>query len=227
MERYKVSGQELRDFYQQETSLKKVFQDIENDLRSTNQVVCQYIVNGLDIAESDEEKFGTVSLKDVETLEYLTENSNDLLGSVLHSWVEALPELMENTEKLAKRMRAQGFSGLLRPIHDLVQNCEYLIDSVSSLKEILGDQFLVTCPIDWVKAEQESKRTVLEALTALENKDFVLLADVLEYDLNNVLQMWRSHLQILEKVIDGEHSGVDIHSSKPGSDLVDRKRIAN
>lgn len=227
MERFKVSGAELRNFYNGNVDLSRVFNDIENDLRSTNQVVCRYVVNGLEIAEADEAKFGTVSLDQVETLEYLTENSRDLMSAVLRGWLEALPELIQRTENLSQRMRAQGLSGLLKSIHDLVQNCEFLIDSVMSLKELMGDQYQVTSPVNWMKAEGESKKTVLEALRALENKDFVLLADVLEYDLNNVLQMWFEHLQALEKSLNGEYTGPTIESNKNGPDLVGRKRLAN
>ncbi|WP_413586347.1 hypothetical protein [Bdellovibrio sp. HCB274] len=226
MERFKVTGQELRNFYQTETVLSRVFDDIENELRETNQVVCRFIVNGMEIKETDEARFGTVSLNDVETLEYMTENSNDLVLDVLQAWIAALPELQQKTESLSKRMRTQGFSGLMKPIHDLVQNCEFLIDSVMSLKILMGDRYLVSSPVDWVKAEQNSKTTVVEALRALENKDFVLLADVLEYDLNNVLQMWNEHLQHLEKALNGDTSGT-YKSEQNRSDSMGRKRIAN
>ncbi|KYG69447.1 hypothetical protein AZI87_09710 [Bdellovibrio bacteriovorus] len=227
MERFKVSGQELRDFYKENIVLGKVFTDIENDLRSTNQVVCRYIVNGLEINETEEARFATVPLEQIDTLEYLTENSRDLTSIVLKGWIDALPELIQSTENLAKRMRVQGLSGLLKPIHDLVQNCEFLIDSTMTVKEMMGDQFLVSSPVDWFKAEQASKNTVLQALRALENKDFVLLADVLEYDLNNVLQMWLDHLRVLEKSLNGEYTGSHIHSEQTGSHPVDRKRLAN
>lgn len=227
MERFKVTGEELRNFYQENIELGRVFSDIEHDLRSTNQVVCRYIINGLEIKESDEARFATVTLADIETLEYLTENSRDIKSIVLKGWIEALPELMENTEKLAKRIRVQGFSGLLKPIHDLVQNCEYLIDSTITIKATMGDQFLVSSPVDWYKAEEQSKKTVSEALRALENKDFVLLADVLEYDLNNVLQMWLDHLRVLEKSLHGEYTGSHFHSEQTGSHTMGRKRLAN
>ncbi|WP_374077666.1 hypothetical protein [Bdellovibrio bacteriovorus] len=227
MERFKVSGQDLRNFYQENIALGRVFSDIEQDLRSTNQVVCRYIVNGLEIAEADEARFATVTLEEIETLEYLTENSRDITSIVLKGWIDALPELIQNTEHLAQRMRVQGLSGLLKPIHDLVQNCEYLIDSTMTIKATMGDQFLVASPVDWFKAEEESKKTVTEALRALENKDFVLLADVLEYDLNNVLQMWLDHLRVLEKSLHGEYAGSHFHSEQTGSHSMGRKRIAN
>lgn len=227
MERFKVSGEDLRNFYQENISLERVFRDIESDLRSTNQVVCRYIINGMDIAEADEARFAAVRLAEIETLEYLTENSRDLTSQVLRGWIEALPELILETEKLAKRMCAQGLSGLLKPIHDLVHNCEFLIDSAVTLKGLMGDQFMGAGPDHWARTEAESKRTVLEALRALENKDFVLLADVMEYDLNNVLQMWLDHLKVLEKSLHGEYTGSYFDSEQTRSHSLGRRRLAN
>jgi hypothetical protein len=228
MERFKVSGEELRGFYNNPaTPLEDVFMDIEVDLAVNNQVVCRYIVNGLEISENDESKFAEVTLDQVETLEYLTENSHDLVGIVLRGWIDALPELQEKTEKLSQRMRTLGLSGLFKPIHDLVQNCEFLIDSVVTMKAMMGPQFIGGLPIDWAPAEQASKKTVTEALRALENKDFVLLADVLEYDLNNVLQMWSQHLKALERSLNGEPAGATFNPDQNRSDSMGRKRIAN
>ncbi|MGZ3769182.1 MAG: hypothetical protein ACXVCP_11485 [Bdellovibrio sp.] len=227
MDRFKVSGEELRGFYKENVTLAQVFKDIEQDLRSNNQVVCRYIVNGLEINECDELRFSSVSLEEIETLEYLTENSRDLIGLVLKGWIDSLPELMKNTESLTKRLRSQGFSGLLKPIHDLVQNCEYLIESIKTIKFSMGDQMLGTTAIDWSKAEESSKATVGEAIRAMENKDFVLLADVLEYDLNNVLQMWLDNLLVLEKALHGECTGSNLCSEQTGSHSLGRKRVAN
>lgn len=227
MERFKVSGADLRGFYQTNVSLAKVFADIEQDLRATNQVVCQFIVNGLEISESQEARFAQVKLDEVETLEYLTENGRDITGVVLDGWIKALPELIAKTELLAKRMRAQGFSGLLKPIHDLVQNCEFLIDSTINLKIAMGDQFFKSSPGSWQKIEEQSKKAVTEALQAIENKDFVLLADVLEYDLNNVLQTWLEHLQGLEKSLHGENAVTDTESRQVRSHSMGRRRLAH
>ncbi len=227
MERFKVDGHELRNFYEEGTLLSRVFTDIENDLRSNNQVVCRYIVNGLEISEADEMRFAEVSLNEIKTLEYMAENSQDLIGTVLRGWIEAMPELIAKTENLSRRMRTFGLSGLLKPIHDLVSNCEFLIGSVSTLKVMMGDQRIGAASIDWSQAEQNSKKTVLEALRALENKDFVLLADVLEYDLSNALQMWLDHLKTLEKALNGEYTGPARHTEQDRSHSMGGKRIAN
>jgi hypothetical protein len=237
MERFKVTGAELREFYKSNVELARVFYDIESDLRTSDSVVCRYIVNGLEISEDDEVRFGSVSLEQIETLEYQTENNQVIVKSVLRGWIEALPELMDQTEHLCNRVRVQGFQGHLKAISDLVENCEFLIDSVISLKVLLGNQYLIGCPTIWINVEAESKKAVLQALQALENKNFVLLADVLEYDLNNVLQMWLDKLQHLESLVlgkstNGEHTGSNIsnlsgHGMQLGGDGAGFSSFAN
>lgn len=193
MERYKVSGEELRGFYKDETFLGRVFRDIEQDLRSTDRVVCQFIVNGLELEESDEGRFSAVSLTEVETLEYLTENKNILVSQVLHAWIQAIPELIAKTENMAQHMREDGPNGFLKAISNLIENCEYLVGSMVSLKAMLGDS-LAGFNLPWDKAEAQSHSAVHQALVALEKKDFVQLADILEYDLNQALQTWHESL---------------------------------
>jgi hypothetical protein len=181
----------------------------------------------MELEESEEQKFGAVTLDQVESLEYLAENARDLASLVIQGWIEALPELIKSSEGLSQRMKAQGLSGLLKPIHDLVKNCEFLIESIISLKSMLGDQFLGAAPVDWVGVEEGSKKSVLEALNALTNKDFVLLAEVLEYDLSHVLQQWLDTLKVLEKSLHGEYTGTHFNPKSTGSNPVDRKRLAN
>lgn len=223
MDRYKVSGEELRDFYKTETHLGRVFRDIEHDLRSMDQVVCQFIVNGLELEESDEGKFSEVSLAEVETLEYLTENKNALVSQVLHAWIAALPELMTKTEKLAQHMREDGPTGFLKAISNLVENCEYLVGSMVSMKSMLGDS-IAGFNLTWGKAESLSHSAVHQALVAIEKKDFVQLADILEYDLNQALQTWYESLAPLGEIFE---NGTADSAQKVGSNSSGRGRLSS
>lgn len=229
MDRFKVSGQDLIEFYSADTLLSQVFGDIELDLRAQNRVVCQYILNGLNLSEADEGKFAKTMLKDVKTLEYVAENKSKLVEQVLIAWQQAIPEMMLASEKLCQRMRFQGAKGIFKDIHDLVENVECLISSLMALKEMAGAE-ICTAIDGWVTAEDNSKKTVFEALHAHENNDFVLLADILEYDLNTVLQQWSDCLGHLAKSLDGAKKA-DVKKSNPqhedGSNIAMRERIAH
>lgn len=226
MERYKVSGSELRAFYQGETSLGRVFMDIERELKTNNQVVCQFIVNGMELQENDEQRFSVISLNEVETLEYLSEGAEVLVESVINSWIDALPELINRNEQLSERIRTAGMVGSFKDIHDLVENCEYLVGSMASIKQMMGD-VLNEETKKWDEAERSSYKTVKQAVQAMEKKDFVQLADILEYDLNHTLQTWLESLIQLGEVFDFVESGSSAAAAKVRSNLGSRGRSAH
>lgn len=223
MDRYKVSGEELCQHYSEITTLSQVFSDIERELGINKQVVCQFIVNGLALREEDELKFSTLTLKEVTTLEYLTEKTQTLVESVINGWIEALPELIDKAEGLSEKIRRTGMTSQLRDIRDLVDNCQFLISSIISLKGILGDSVMAAVP-RWEEAEEQTQKTLKEAIESIEKKDFAQLADVVDYDLNHGLQLWLGILKNVQTIYTGKPADL---GAKAGTDSVDRKRFSN
>jgi hypothetical protein len=223
VDRFKVSGQELCQHYNETTTLSRVFNDIERELKANSQVVCQFIVNGLALKEDDEEKFLGIQLKDVTTLEYLAENTKTLVEGVLGGWGDALPELIQKADSLCGEIRKNGIQHKLRDVRDLVDNCQFLISSIISLKTILGDSVIASQP-KWDQAETWTQATLVQALEAFEKKDFVLLADVVEYDLNHGLQLWLEILVSVESIYTGKPRNP---RTKNSTHSVDRKRLSN
>lgn len=229
MDRFKINGSKLVDFYNQETTLGQVFNDIESDLKQSNQVVCQYIVNGKELGETDEQGYFDMRVTQVETLEYLSENINELLIDVLQGWIEAFPEMIENTEKISKQIRFSGVQSAFRKIEVLIENYEYLISSVISIKNLMGDSAAAGLA-NLSEAELKTKSMLEEALTAVEKKDFVCLADIIEYELITSLQTWEKLLVNLLSLLNGEKA-VDNGSRDNGykiiSSFTSRGRMAN
>lgn len=229
MDRFKISGTKLVDFYNSETTLQQVFTDIESDLKKSNQVVCQYIVNGKELGEADEQNYFHMKLTQIDTLEYLSENINELLIDVIQGWVEAFPEMITNTELISKQIRFSGVQSAFKKIEVLIENYEYLISSIISIKNLMGDSAAAGL-FELTKAEDKTKSMLEEALTAVEKKDFVCLADIIEYELITSLQQWEKLLVNLLGLLNGEkavgHSSRD-SGYKIISSFTCRGRMAN
>lgn len=224
MDRFKVDGEQLRLFYSAETQLKKVFSDIERDLQAEGKVVCQFVLNGLTLSESDESRFSQTLLQEVVTLEYLCESQNSLVESVLSGWISALPEMIKATEKLAIILRENGLAGKLRDFHKLIENTEYLIGSVMTLKS-MNEQVVLKYAASWVQAENSSLQTVRQALEAVNRKEIGLLADILEYDLNNSLQLWFSALTSVQKGLQLERDQRNATTDASGTETVHGRNL--
>jgi len=200
MQRYKVEGYELVKFYGEATKLSQVFSDIEQDLKSQNRVVCQYIVNGRDVAEEDEITFSDLALSEVKSLEYLSEGVGRLVEDVVETWIKALPEFVEQIDVLSQELRFDLKARTKKSIVAMIENCEFLVDSLIPIKSLLGDSIAVGLD-SMVTAEQQTRKALTEAITALEKKDFVLLADIIEYELTVALQGWHKGLVELLPVV--------------------------
>ncbi len=205
MDRFKITGDKLVGFYEKETKLMQVFKDIEMDLKATNQVVCQYIINGEELSETDETGFHEMNLTEVKTLEYLSENINELLIDVLEGWLDAFPEMIGHTEKISSQIRFDGVQKSFKNIQVLLENYEYLISSIISIKNLVGNSAAAGLSMLF-EAEEKTKVTLSEAITAIEKKDFVCLADIVEYELITSLQIWEKLLADLLIVLKGEKS---------------------
>ena len=162
-------------------------------------------------------------LKEVTTLEYLSERSSALVDTVIEGWIQALPELIGKCEKLSAEIRKQGIQHHLKDVRDLVDNCQFLISSIISLKNILGDAVIAAVP-SWEKAESSTQNSLQQALIAFEKKDFAELADVVDYDLNHGLQLWLEILESVEAIYTGKPT---VTRTRSGTRSVDRKRISN
>lgn len=218
MDRFKISGEALVNFYQDDTSLLQVFKDIEMDLKATNQVVCQYIVNGKEISEIDETSYHDMKLTEITSLEYLSENVNELLMDVLQGWIDAFPEMINYAEQLSSKMRYDGVKNSIKGIRQLLDNYDYLISSIISIKGLIGNSAAAGLSLLY-ESEQTTKKTLAEAIAAIEKKDFVCLADIIEYELVNSLRLWERLLGDLIIVLSGEKS-IDHLSRNSGLKII-------
>ncbi|MBX2988615.1 MAG: hypothetical protein KF802_12025 [Bdellovibrionaceae bacterium] len=218
MEKFKVLGEELRGHYQPGALLQDVFSDIEEELRREELVVCQYIVNGMALAEKEEARFASLPLSEIESLEYVAEKSQTLLNDVVNGWLLALPELMKGAETLSERLRGGQVKGLIKAVYDLAENCEFLISSLASVRQLIGDEKAVAALEGFDRLEIMTRRSLEEAVRRLEAQDLFHLSEVLEYDLNHCLEEWRRVLlQFREMGAGGGGNASNTHSVGRGN----------
>jgi len=184
--------------------LGQLIRKMEETLTAQGQVICQFRLNGLSLSEADEKRLAGIDLQDVEMIEVDSESPIALLFGLMENWVLELPKLLENTEALAKLIRFEGIEGHLKPFVELVESCQFLLDSLMSLEKVI--QGVEVATPNWQKAQELTAAGIGEALRQFENKDFVLLAEILEYDLAHALQVWLDEIQHLSRALREENA---------------------
>jgi hypothetical protein len=198
MNRMSLTREDLQREFPPETTLGIVFSKMEKDLVSKGEIVCRFLVNGLTLTEEDEKKFSGFQMTEVEFLEVESETPKILLVEVLNNWVETLPGMIGKSDQLAGSIRLKGIENQMRDFVDLVDTCQFLVDSLMSLRTLCRDIAYVNGS-QWKTHEELTARAIAEALNVFEKKDFVLLADIMEYDLGHCLQSWLDSLTELKR----------------------------
>ena len=204
---------ELIQRFGQEAKLDTVFKGIENELKKTGQVVCQFKINGMALDESDEARLSQASLSEVETLEVLSQKPSEILDGILLNWCERIPQMITKNDQLATDIRFKGMEGQLKILVSLIDDCQLLVDSLMSIDQVFPQLPMVKSE-SWSKAQRQMAASIGEALNAFQKKDFTQLADILEYDMGHSLQVWVELITQLKSQAGDtrvrESAGVDI-----------------
>lgn len=211
MNTLKITNEELATKYvDPNTSLSEVFKDLEKELFDLGQVVCRFRVNGLALDEKDEVRLGESKLSDLRELEIDCETPELLLEEIVFNWIQKLPSLIESSDELSQQLRKSGFDGGMKKVVDLIDDCQLLVDSLISIDSLFADSPVVSSK-KWKENEDQMATSIGQALKAFEAKDYVLLSDVLEYDLGHSLQSWFESMrelgmELVKKVEEAEKS---------------------
>lgn len=197
MDKIAVSREDLCRHYGSEALLQTVFADIEAELKLSQVVVCRFIVNGIELNEQEEIKFAETKLTEVHSLEFFVEQTYSLLRGVTSGWIEEIPKLIENTEKLAIQMRQGDAARAIKPFYDLVENCGLMSSSLNSLVE-LGGALCQLEEANWAQIRSKLEFHLLEGYNFIEKKDYLGLADVLEYELIPCFETWLVTIKNIE-----------------------------
>lgn len=192
-----ISNQTLREKYSEFSDLKSLIRTIETELQADGFVVCQFVLNGMTLSEDDEKRMEKASVNEIKELVIRYQNLDELLDSLLRGWIEEIPKLVAQADELSQEAREQRLDQKLTPLVRFVDSCQFLVDSLNSFRTIIEVEAIAEGN-RWGVLEQKFQSSVGELLNAFEKKDYVLVADVLEYDVADALQNWFDLLAQIE-----------------------------
>jgi len=199
-----ISREEILQTYPAVMDIGSLIKALEQRFLTLGEVVCQFKLNGMSLTEADESRLSQVALDEVDTIEIESQSPQDLLFNLLDNWTRELPVLMQNADELAKDIKFKGIEGHLKSFVDLLDTCQFLTESLISLEAII--QRASIDQTRWREAEALTARAIGQALKTFELKDFVLLSEILEYDLGHALQVWFEEIQRLSQTLKDENA---------------------
>jgi hypothetical protein len=176
-------------------TLKEVISRIETDFSLRGEVICEIRVNGMLLDEEDEVKFAASSVGEIDALAVRSNRPADLINDAIVSASEFVPELDANCLMVAEAFRGNDIALAQKNFSECLEGCQWLVET---LMHVRGAASGVGQPIGkperWFEAEKVINKAIRELSQAYGANDFVLVADLLEYEVTAAVQIWNEAL---------------------------------
>lgn len=187
---------ELEETFPECKKLEDVVGAIEQNAESEGKVVCRVIVNDMKFNEEDEIKFGQTLIKEVQKLSVELESTDKLVSETLISLKQGLGAIRDRSVQAADLIRENPMGKAQYEFSCVMEETNFLMEALTALKPrmVQKDQSVER----WAAAEAKSRAMIRELLQAFERQDFILVSDVLEYEMYNLMEAWLEVIDICE-----------------------------
>ncbi len=186
--------------------LKEIIARLERDFSARGEVICEIRVNGLVLRESDEISFAGSRLGEIRQLAIASERPEDLIRDAMASALDYIPRVRAACETAADLFRGNDLRLAQTRFTEVLDGCQWLVDTIVSLRgaaDGIGRPILLRD--GWSEAETHFSGVINQILASHQSHDSALTADLVEYELNNVLERWANVLaaESAERLIGG------------------------
>lgn len=176
-------------------NVSEIIHRLENQAAIQGQVVCEIWINEMRILEDDEIQMGKCLTNEISQLAIVMSPTNSVVDGTLEAILDYLPRLQKGAESVSDQLRGvkEGFSYTV--FLQVVEGSRWIVESLMRAGRVLPLHEWTDVQAKWKFAEKRLEEVVKDLLQAFEKRDFVLLADLLEYELTTIIQDWIGVIQ--------------------------------
>ncbi len=176
------------------TTLKEVIDQVESEVSKKGEVVCEIRINGHTLDEEDEQQISTILCDSLESLVVYSTEPGLLIRQALQSSIAFIPNVQEACVRTSEYFRASNMHQAHMDFTQTLEGCFWLIDTLKHIRGASPGVESIDTP-EWQLAQTQFSNVVRQVVSAYEEKDFVLVADLLEYELSEAVRAWRPVLE--------------------------------
>lgn len=202
MESKQWSNEDILSEFESCNNLSEVIDSLEKEYWTKGRVVCEIRVNGVFLTEEDESRLGQENISAIERLEIKSRLPKELMMDAVQSYRELIPEIKNNVLDAAECYREMDVKRAQESFSSVLDACRWLTDALFLLKKNVRNWLRTDLDGEgWKTCEARYIEVIKEIMVAFEAKDYVLLSDLLEYELANSLDEWLIQLSSADKVL--------------------------
>ncbi len=183
------------------STVGEVITRLENIAASRGEVICEIRVNGELIDEEQEARLANDAGKAnprsaIRSLSIRSDRPEHLIGQALRSSLSFIPLLTRASVDTSTRFREGDVHVGSEQLNEALEGCQWFVETIHHARGAAsGIGFAVQQAERWQQAEKMLFDVVTELTATFDRKDYLLVADLLEYELTAALEMWSPVLQ--------------------------------
>jgi len=197
MKRTDLAPDEIQRIVNSCQNVAETFRYLEDQFAKVGDVVCEIHMDGLRLDEYEQARLATVPLGQVRAIEVYSSSPYLLVEEAAESTRDLCLSIAKRAITCADSFRAGEINKACETFFPITTQIEQVVESILNIRRILPLSLELTAspfkeiPTDtWDQAEAVFLDTSRELFSAFQKRDFISVADVMEYDLGNVLQEW-------------------------------------
>jgi len=196
-----VDGREYAVPVGEMTELAEVVDALSNDIRKNGRFIASLKVDGCEL-EASEEWYRPRKLKGIRGIEVTTGLSAQLASDALKQGDRCLEELRSTLLRTVDFFRAGNDESGMKLFIELVTGLEWFVTTIKSVGDIMQVDFSTTVRNGIPLSEEVDamNRILRDIIGSQERRDWVLLADLLEYELEPQMERWLDLLGVLRRI---------------------------
>ena len=179
------------------SNLEEILVQVIKDDYLEKRVVTDVLLNKEPFNEIYPHQAEDIEVSEIETLEIQTVPLNEMAGSVTEELYKVIHIMREGSREIARLFRQADDAEALEMLQDLLEVTREFLGMVGLLR-----YEYVTPGTDSIDDRIETISSLLgEMIEVLENEDWILLADLLEYEFLPTVKDWEGVIGNLRNVI--------------------------
>lgn len=187
-----------REFPQVQT-LGELIAATSKRAREDGEFICAVEVNGMFLNEDQENNFDKTPMSEIKKFGVKMQTLKVLLDESIVQCAAFMEQLTQSMDKAAQMFRADDLTAAHRFYKTCIEGAQLFIEMMTHYKIAFQTAF-GPCPQSWTSSEMRMGVALRQILEAYRQKNYILVADLLEYELDPVLIQWRLELMSKEKV---------------------------
>lgn len=184
-------------------SLKKLYENLLGEFAAQEYFVTKIKLNGEELSENELQKKGHLPVNDIESLELIILTMPEIALNNINNTMEYLGKLIPAVKNASELFRTKSPEEANKYYLQCIEGLTWFQEVVDNISSLLKQELETVdlSPKSFEELQKQLLSITKEVSDSQAKKDWVMLADLLEYELTPYLEEWQSVLPLFVRAV--------------------------